>query len=97
MTQTAKKAKGRPTGYRWKPPRSLSEKYFTRREAAEELGCSLRKLDVLVTTEQLDHVTYDGTHTLVSKASVRMYVAERTGDGLPPPQVKKAKGRGPRA
>lgn len=97
MPQAAKKPKGRPTGYRWKPPRTLSEKYFTRREAAEELGCSHTKLDVLVRTEQLDHITYDGKHTLISKASVRMYVAERTGDGLPPPQVKKAKGRGPRA
>jgi len=97
MTQTAKKKKGRPTGFRWKPPRSLSEKYYTRREAAEELGCSTRKLDALVAADQLDHITYDGKHTLIAKASVRMYVAERTGDGMPPPQVKKAKGRGPRA
>lgn len=89
--------KRRATGYRWKVPAALAEKYYSREQAAVELGVSIRQLTNLINRDQIESIHYGTSRRLILKASVRFYIAERTGDGLPPPEIKKAKGRGPRA
>lgn len=88
---TEVKLRGRKKGFRWNPPAKLAEKYYTRREAMVALGVSERKLSGLLRAGLIHRITYDGCHTLILKTSVSLYIAERTGDGLPPPATKKAK------
>lgn len=89
--------KRRASGYRWNVPAALAEKYFSREQAAVELGVSIRQLSNLIARGEIESIPYGSSRRLILKTSVRFYVAARTGDGLPPPQAKKAKGRGPRA
>lgn len=79
----------------FQPPKKLATDYLTRTQAAEELGCSLRKLDRIMQAKQLEYINYDGKHRLISRKSVAFYIAERSGMTIATPQ--KAKGRGPNA
>jgi excisionase family DNA binding protein len=73
----------------WTPPVELAKSYWTRREAMEQLGCSERHLDMQIKAGLISTTKFNGCHTLVSKSSLKQYIAERTGDGLPPAEVKR--------
>lgn len=91
-TAKKKKSGGRSVGWEWTPPPKLAQKYFTCKQAAAELGCCERQLRKIIRAEQLTVTRYNGKFLLVLRASVAMYIAEKSGEGLPPAAAtKKAK------
>ena len=86
----AKKSAGRPRGWTWNPPPSLSIKYYTVGQAAEALGCSTRQVRKLIAANLLTTTRYNEKYLLVLKASIAMYIAEKSGESMPTPTTTRS-------
>lgn len=58
-----------------KLPRRMGEKWFTKAEAAEELGMSISTIDRKVSAGHLKKSSYNGI-TIISRRSVADYLAK---------------------